>query len=40
MWAPWMAANFGGMRRSDIVNENIRLQEIVAMWDALKAADG
>jgi len=36
MWGPWLSANFN-LLRSDIVDQNITLGEIVAMWDGLKA---
>lgn len=35
MWAPWMAHWFH-LQKNDIVTQNIRLTEIVAMWDSLK----
>lgn len=36
MWGPWLSANFN-IHKPDIVNNNITLGEIVAMWDGLKA---
>jgi hypothetical protein len=35
MWSPWMSAKWN-ILRSDIVDENIDLNEIVGMWDAMK----
>jgi hypothetical protein len=35
MWAPWLSANFHILRR-DIVDQNITLEEIIAMWDTVK----
>ena len=35
MWAPWMAANYG-IRRPQLVEDNITLSHIISMWDAVK----
>jgi len=35
MWAPWMAANYG-IRRPQLVEDNITLSQIISMWDAVK----
>jgi hypothetical protein len=35
MWSPWMSAKFN-IHRPDIVNDNITLYEIIAMWDVVK----
>lgn len=35
MWSPWMAQVFH-IQRNDIVDQNITLGEIVAMWDSVK----
>jgi hypothetical protein len=39
MWSPDLSANFG-IRKNDIVDQNITLEEIVAMYDALKGHSG
>ncbi len=39
MWAPWLIANFN-LHRPDIVNDNITISEIIAMWDSVKASSG
>jgi hypothetical protein len=36
MWGPWMSFHYG-IQKNDIVNENLSLDEIVAMWDGIKA---
>jgi hypothetical protein len=35
MWGPWMSANFG-IHRRDILEDDISLEEVISMWDAIK----
>jgi hypothetical protein len=35
MWSPWMSAKWH-ILRNDVLDQNIDLNEIVGMWDAMK----
>jgi hypothetical protein len=35
MWQLWMSPHFG-IRRRDILKDDITIHEVIAMWDAYK----
>lgn len=36
MWSPWMAFHYH-LQKNDLVEQNVTLDEIVAMWDGIKS---